>query len=62
MEWLYGKIVNKLQYEFPEEYFQDFLDFHDLSKDKFWEIANKWRNEKIWHKLNNKWRLRNELK
>ncbi len=55
-------IVNKLQYEFPKEYFQDFLDFHDISEDEFWEITEKWRNKEIWHKVNNEWRLKNELK
>ena len=53
--------MNTSASEFPKIYFQDFLDFHDLSKDKFWQIANKWRNEKIWHKVNNKWKLKNEL-
>ena len=55
-------IVNKLQYDFPKEYFQDFLDFHDISEDEFWEITEKWRNKDIWHKVNNEWRLKNELK
>ena len=53
-------IIKKSSPNFP--YFQDFLDFHDLTEDEFWKIADKWRNEKIWHKVNNEWRLRNELK
>jgi N-acetyl sugar amidotransferase len=56
------EIVNKLQYEFPREYFKDFLDFHDLNEDEFWKIIDKWRNKEIWHKVDNEWRLRNELK
>jgi len=55
------EIVNKLQYEFPSEYFHDFLDFHDMAEDEFWEIAEKWRNKEIFHKINNEWRLKKEL-
>lgn len=55
------EIVNRLQYDFPTEYFQDFLDFHDLKEDEFWDIAEKWRNKEIFHKVNNEWRLKTEL-
>ncbi len=52
------KIVNKNQYEFPKEYFKEFLHFHHLTKDQFWETVEKYRNQDIWHKVNGEWRLK----
>ena len=54
--------VNKIQYDFPSEYLQDFLDYHDLDENEFWNLAEKWRNKNIWHMVGNKWCLKNELK
>ena len=50
--------IESLQYEFPIEYFQDFLDFHYLTQEEFWEIAEKYRNQNIWDKINGRWRLK----
>lgn len=56
------KIVNKLSNDFPKEYFQDFLRFHNLSKEEFWETVEKFRNKDIWEIDGNNWKLRNTLK
>ena len=53
--------VRKLQYEFPKEYFEDFLNFHNLKEIEFWDLVEKWRNKDIWKKVNNEWKLKNEL-
>ena len=53
--------VNRLNYDFPHEYYKEFLAFHDLSEGEFWETAEKWRNREIFHKVNGEWRLRHEL-
>ena len=47
------EIVNKLQGEFPKEYFEDFLRFHGLSEQEFWEVVEKFRNLDVWRKNNN---------
>lgn len=56
------KIVNSLQEKFPEEYFQDFLRFHQITKKTFWNTVEKFRNKKIWKKNNNKWLIKYPLK
>tara|TARA_B100000519_G_C14255674_1_gene444880 strand:+ start:434 stop:1516 length:1083 start_codon:yes stop_codon:yes gene_type:complete len=56
------KIVNAIQDEFPKEYFEDFLRFHELSEQEFWETVEKFRNLDIWEKENDKWVLSNNLK
>ena len=44
------KIVNELQDKFPKEYFEDFLRFHNLTRDEFWETVERFRNMDIWEK------------
>ena len=55
------EIVNNLIDEFPEEYFEDFLRFHDISEEEFWEIVDKFRNRDIWKMSGNQWKLKNPL-
>ena len=52
------RIVNELSDEFPKEYFQDFLDYHELSEKEFWEVVEKFRNHDIWEKIRGKWQLK----
>lgn len=54
--------VKKLQDEFPEEYLQDFLNFHSLTLEEFWEVVEKFRNKDIWENIDNKWTLKYPLK
>ena len=48
-------LVKKFDTEFPKLYFQDFLEFTNLTEDQFWEIAEKWRNHDLWKKQDNNW-------
>ena len=53
------EIVNNLRDQFPIEYFQDFLRFHNVSEDEFWEVVEKFRNKDIWKKdETGKWELK----
>ena len=56
-----AKIVDSLQDEFPHEYFQDFLRFHDISETEFWMVVEKFRNKDIWHKIDGKWKLKENI-
>ena len=53
--------VNRLQYEFPNEYLAEFLEYHSLSEVEFWECAERWRNHDLWRRVDGQWRLRHEL-
>lgn len=52
------KIVNAKQYEFPGEYLKEFLHFHHLTEEEFWQVVDKYRNRDIWHQVNGEWRLK----
>ena len=55
------QLVREKQYEFPDESLQEFLEYQQITEDKFWELAEKYRNHDIWHKVNGQWRLRYEV-
>jgi len=52
------KLVNQKQYEFPKEYLREFLEYHSITEKEFWEVAEKFRNKDIWHKVKGEWRLK----
>ncbi|WP_460241844.1 N-acetyl sugar amidotransferase [Aurantivibrio infirmus] len=52
------KIVNNLRDQFPSEYFQDFLRFHNISEVEFWRTVEKFRNKEIWEYRNDRWELK----
>lgn len=55
------KLVNAKQGEFPQEYLQDFLDFHMLTEREFWDVVESFRNHAIWEKNTGQWRLKYPL-
>jgi N-acetyl sugar amidotransferase len=55
------KLVNEKQYEFPGEYLEEFLEYHQLKKDEFFECAERFRNHDIWEKVRGEWRLKYPL-
>ena len=52
------RIVNRLQGEFPKEYLEDFLRFHDLTAEEFWKTVDRFRNPELWEQRNGTWHLR----
>jgi len=55
------ELVNAKQYEFPSEYFKEFLEFHEITESQFWDTAERYRNKEIWHKVEGQWSLRTPL-
>ena len=55
------ELVRKKQYEFPYEYFNEFLEYHQITESEFYACEDRWRNQDIWHKVNGKWRLKYEV-
>jgi len=55
------KLVEKYDTEFPKKHFKEFLDYCEISKKKFEDIANSWRNSNLWVKKKNVWKLRHTV-
>jgi N-acetyl sugar amidotransferase len=54
-------IVNRLTDEFPQEYFQDFLRFHQITEAEFDDTVEKFRNKDVWSMADGQWQLRHAL-
>jgi len=51
-------ILKNVIEDFPSDFLEDWLRFHNLSEDEFYNIANKFVNKKIFKKHNNWWKLK----
>jgi N-acetyl sugar amidotransferase len=52
------RLVKKFDGEFPSKYFDDVLNYIDLSKEEFFNIVDKFRPNHLWKKTGNGWKLR----
>tara|TARA_A100001011_G_scaffold370170_1_gene426217 strand:- start:173 stop:1036 length:864 start_codon:yes stop_codon:yes gene_type:complete len=55
-------LVKLYDTEFPNRYFKEFLDYIDLSEEKFYKTIDKFRSPHLWGKnSNSEWRLRHTV-
>ncbi len=54
-------LVKKFDEEFPQKYFEEFLNYIDVSEAQFHEIVDRFRSPHLWNKINNKWVLRHKV-
>ena len=54
-------LVHRYDGEFPKRYFQDFLDYLDMSAEEFHEIADSFRSPHLWRRTNEGWELRHRV-
>lgn len=54
-------LVKKYDSEFPEKYYELFLEYCDIDEKEFIEIIDSWRSDHIWVKKNNQWILRKPI-
>jgi len=52
------ELVNNKQYEFPGEYYHEFLEYHQITDTQFWQTVERFRNKDIWHRIRGEWRLK----
>ncbi len=55
-------LVNRYDTEFPNEYFDTFLEYCNFTEDEFLEVVERWRNESLWKKAGNDWQLKQSVK
>ena len=54
-------LVKRFDGEFPNEYFDVFLKYCDISADYFHEIIDSWRSPHLWKKVDGKWHLKHQF-
>jgi N-acetyl sugar amidotransferase len=51
-------LVRRYDTEFPKKHFSEALEYMQLSEKEFWDCVEKWRNNNLWEKVGNEWRLK----
>jgi N-acetyl sugar amidotransferase len=54
-------LVKRYDGEFPRKYFQDFLDYCDISEEEFNDVIDSWRSDHLWEKVGDAWQLRKPI-
>ena len=54
-------LVKKYDQEFPQKYFKDFIDYIDITEEKFYQTIDSFRSPHLWEQVNNKWQLKHEV-
>ena len=54
-------LAQKYDQEFPNKYFNEFLDYIDISEDLFRETVDKFRSPHLWYQENAEWKLRHAV-
>jgi N-acetyl sugar amidotransferase len=55
-------LVQKFDGEFPDKYFNEVMDYLEMSPDHFHELCDKFRSPHLWTKENGSWKLRHTIK
>ena len=54
-------LVKRFDGEFPKKYFNEVLDYMNISKDKFYQIIDDARPNHLWKKVYGKWKLKHPI-
>ena len=54
-------LVKKYDAEFPKKYFKEFLEYIDISEEKFFETIDKFRSPHLWTKEKGEWILNRQI-
>ena len=55
------QLVKKYDHEFPDKYFNEFLDYIDITEEEFWKIIDKNRSPHLWKKVDGKWEIKKTI-
>lgn len=54
-------LITRYDGEFPNKFYQEFLEYCEISDAQFQEIVDSWRSEHIWRKTHNGWELKHPV-
>lgn len=54
-------LVRKYDGEFPQKYFKDFLEYIDITEERFWKVIDSFRAPHIWEKDGSNWKLKQQV-
>ena len=53
-------LVGRFDGEFPENHFQTFLTYCDITEEQFWSVVDSWRADHVWKNIDGSWYLRHK--
>ncbi len=51
-------LVHRYDGEFPARHFAEFLEYINITEERFWEVVDRYRLPHLWEKKNGEWRLK----
>lgn len=54
-------LVKKYDGEFPRKYFQEFLEYCDITEEEVQEVIDIWRSDHLWERSSEGWRLKHAV-
>jgi N-acetyl sugar amidotransferase len=55
------KLVGRFDGEFPSKFYKTFLEYCDISEQKFNDVLDSWRPDHIWGKVDDQWKLKHKI-
>lgn len=55
------ELVKKFDHEFPNKYFEEFLEYINIKKDLFFETVDQFRSPHLWEKKGGEWVLKQKI-
>lgn len=54
-------LVKRYDGEFPNKYFNEFLEYCSITEEEFHEVVDSWRSDHIWEQANGLWQLKHTV-
>ena len=54
-------LVKKYDGEFPQKYFDEFLNYISVHKEEFFDIVDRFRSPHLWEKIDKSWSLKHKI-
>ena len=55
------ELVKKYDLEFPDQYFEDFLEYINCDQNNFFNIIDKFRPNFLWNRIGDEWELKSAV-
>ncbi len=54
-------LVKRYDHEFPSKYYDEFLEYCNITDEEVHEIIDSWRSDHLWYRDNGEWKLRHAV-
>ena len=54
-------LMRRYEGEFPQKYFDNFLNYLNITEEHFWEVVDTWRAPHLWKKNGKNWELKHPI-